>query len=33
VKATAITAKTPAIDATGVASIVRAFFRKERAAP
>jgi len=33
VKAIAITAKTPAIEATGVASIVRAFFRKERTAP
>jgi hypothetical protein len=33
VKAIAITAKTPAIDATRVASIVGAFFRKERTAP
>jgi len=33
VKPIAITAKTPAIDATGVASKVRAFFPKERTAP
>jgi hypothetical protein len=33
VKAITITAKTPAVDAMRVASIVCAFFRKERAAP
>jgi len=33
VKAIAITPKTPALDATRIASNVGAFFRKERAAP